>query len=177
MTPTQLSESSAVFSDCKRYRYCLDRRVASFFGQRDSWKTLAFLMLNPSTADATIDDPTIRRCICTAVDRGFHRLLVVNLFAWRATNSNELKIVDDPIGPANNSWIKFAVDLSDTVICAWGNKGAGGARAREVFEMIQRHNSHRKLVRLGPLTKEGQPSHPLYLKKTVKLESMQDYRP
>ena len=177
MTHIQLSESSAVFSDCNRYRYCLERRFSNFFSHHDGGKTLAVLMLNPSTADAKKDDPTIRRCIVTAIDRGYHRLLVVNLFAWRATKSAELKIVDDPIGPANDVWIKFAVDLSDTVICAWGNKGAAGARAREVFEMIQRHNSHRKLVRLGPLTKEGQPSHPLYLKKTVQWESMRDYKP
>ena len=174
MTTVKHSESSAVFSDCKRYRYCLERRFNNFFSHHDGGKTIALLMLNPSTADEQVNDPTIRRCIVTAVAGGFHRLLVVNLFGWRATNSDELKVVDDPIGPANDGWIKYAADRSDTMICAWGNKGVSGGRAREVYEIIRHHNH---LVRLGPLTKVGQPSHPLYLKKTVQWESMKDYQP
>ena len=161
--------ASAVFSDCGRYRYCLERRFPlELFVQADRARTLAFVMLNPSTADAHLDDPTIRRCIDTALRSDYQRLIVVNLFAWRATDPDVLKDVADPIGPDNDAWIKYAASEAETVICAWGNNG-GGPRAGEVYDLIR---SHAKVYRLGALTKKGQPSHPLYLSKSLQWESM-----
>ena len=89
-----------------------------------------------------------------------------------ATDPDALKDVSDPIGPDNDGWIAYAAAEAETVICAWGNKG-GDRRASEVVERIRRHAN---LVRLGPLTNKGQPSHPLFLPKSIQWESMADYR-
>src|SRR3954454_15761859 len=91
-------EQNAVISACGRYRYLLSRQVGP------GLRTATFIMLNPSTADATNDDPTIRRCIGFARQWGCGRLAVLNLFAVRATDPAEMKRADDPVGPENRDW-------------------------------------------------------------------------
>src|SRR5947209_16246810 len=107
----------AIFDSTGTYRYSLWRQ----------WSTdcppVAFIMLNPSTADDRKDDPTIRRCIGFARAWGFGALEVVNLFAYRATDWSKLLEVDDPVGPENDDYIVQAVERCPCVVAAWGTKG------------------------------------------------------
>jgi hypothetical protein len=80
-------------------------------------------MLNPSKADANIDDPTLRRCINFAKSWDFGSLIVVNLFAYRSASPLDLRQVDDPIGKQNDRYLKKAIKSADQVVVAWGNNG------------------------------------------------------
>lgn len=120
-------------------------------------------MLNPSTADATLDDPTIRRCIGFAQSWGFHRLDVVNLFAMRETNPAELKKYMDPVGPRNNAITIDIIRRASLIVCAWGAHPFAKERATFIRALLGSYRLHH----LG-LTASGAPRHPLYLKKDVK---------
>jgi hypothetical protein len=124
---------------------------------------LVFLMLNPSTADANHDDPTIRRCIGFAKDRGFGGIDVVNLFAWRATRPSELLAVDDPVGPMNDMHIRAASE-GRTIVAAWGAGGSHRDRVAHVWQLIPFEH----VVCLG-ITKHGHPRHPLYVRADAEL--------
>lgn len=99
--------SDAVISDDGLYRYLLERHWD------DTTSSCTFVMLNPSTADALVDDPTIRRCVGFAKSFGCGSLRVVNLYAYRATKPAELWTVDDPVGPANGSYWFSALTAHD----------------------------------------------------------------
>jgi hypothetical protein len=120
-----------------------------------SFPTVAFVMLNPSTADDQRDDPTVRRCIGFARSWGYGRLEVVNLFAYRATSPRDLLTAGDPVGPRNEAWLRRAVG-SDAVIVAWGDHGASAP-------LDLRGPVTRKPTRCLGLTAHGQPRHPLYV--------------
>jgi hypothetical protein len=127
------------------------------------WKkelpTLGVIMLNPSIADAEIDDPTIRR-VCDFADRwGYGRIIVGNLYAAVSTDPNKLKEMKDPIGPHNNAFLEFMKTISAKIIAGWGTK-ANENRVREVVAFM-------KPLFAFKLTKKGHPSHPLYLPKTI----------
>lgn len=143
---------SAVISPCQRYRYRLGREWLTGKGG------VLFVMLNPSTADAEKDDPTIRRCIGFAQRWGFQRLTVGNLFAWRATNPSDLLVADDPVGVENDYHLAEMSQEADAVIVAWGVPGAYRDRGPYVLRRVLAG----KIEHLG-LTKEGHPKHPLYL--------------
>lgn len=145
----------AAISPCGQYRYTLGRAW-----DRSLYR-VTYIMLNPSTADANVDDATIRSCCRLAKDWGYGGIWVVNLFAWRATDPRELADADDPIGPDNNNAIERAVIFSDFTICAWGAHKMAGARAKEVLSIIQQRKQHAHC--LGK-TKAGAPKHPLYIK-------------
>lgn len=142
---------SAVISQCTQYRYLLERDKGLF--------PLVFVMLNPSTADAEIDDPTIRRCKRFASDNGFTGIIVVNLYAFRATKPKDLFLASDPVGPENDFFILNAIQ-GHTVCCAWGTN-ADKKRADEVRQLII--DSGNYPLCLGK-TKKGFPRHPLYVK-------------
>lgn len=148
-----LPGSSAAISPCGTYRYRLERSWAA------SKPFAAFVMLNPSTADATDDDPTIRRCIGFARTWGHGGLVVVNLYAYRATNPAELRGVADPVGPDNDEHLRTAfaqaAQVGGPVVAAWGTK-AGPDRVRKVAAMAERFVALR-------VTKNGHPGHPLYV--------------
>src|SRR5262249_54294569 len=91
-------ENNAVISDCGKYRYVLTRQTGA------EVRSATFVMLNPSTADATLDDPTIRKCIGFAKNWRCGRLVVLNLFAFRATDPEVMKAEADAVGPENKSW-------------------------------------------------------------------------
>ena len=159
MTETdQAVDRGARVSDCGAYRYRLWREWDK------SRPTLTFLMLNPSTADHRVDDPTVTRCFARAVANNFGRLEVANLFPLRATNPDELLVHPDPLGPRNraNSAILEAVDLASMVICAWGSHKAAATRAVDVLHLLWITNMHGKLFHLG-LNVDGSPQHPLYI--------------
>ena len=105
----------AVISDDNKYRYKLSRIW-------DNEKpTVLFIMLNPSTADSDVDDPTIHRVINFAKSWGYGGVFVGNLYAFRSTNPKVLKHVGDPIGKDNIHHIQELIELSDKVVYAWGN--------------------------------------------------------
>lgn len=147
---------SAVISDCTKYRYWLERDRGV--------NPLVFVMLNPSTADAELDDPTIRRCRRFAADNGYTGIVVVNLYAYRATKPKDLFLANDPIGLLNDQYIAEAAKSSD-VCCAWGANG-DPVRAAEVINIIRAAGCTPKC--LGT-TKDGSPRHPLYVKADQQL--------
>ncbi len=122
-------------------------------------------MLNPSTADAEKNDPTIRRCIGYATEWGYKTLYVGNIFAYRSTDPKKLKQVKDPIGIENDFQLLEVAQMSAMVVVAWGNHGGFMNRGKEVYKYMERANI--KLYALRTL-KTGQPSHPLYLPKKLK---------
>lgn len=144
------------------YRYRLDRRLR-LSGER----TVVFAMLNPSTADGRRDDPTLRRCMGYANDWDFDRLVVVNLFALRATDPSALLTAGDPVGPLNDRYLAEAVDEAmpndDAVIVAWGAHQMADARARAVAHILCRRGP---VMCLGA-TRDGHPKHPLYVRRDV----------
>ena len=151
-----LVNKNATFSDCRKYRYVLSRTWDS------KKKTILFIGLNPSTADEQIDDPTIRRCINYAQNWGYGSLLMVNLFAYRATMPTELKKVKNPIGNDNDLHIKELIKKVDLAVAAWGNEGSLLNRDKEIKKIIP------NLMCLK-INKSGQPAHPLYQKKDLQL--------
>ncbi|MEC9374624.1 MAG: DUF1643 domain-containing protein, partial [Planctomycetota bacterium] len=112
---------TALFDPTGRYRYRLTRR---FPDAPADGPAACFVMLNPSTADAERDDPTIRRCIGFARGWGCATLDVVNLFAFRATRPADLRAAEDPVGPCNQRHVRAAIRRADMVIFAWGDHGA-----------------------------------------------------
>jgi hypothetical protein len=144
-------ETGATISACEKYRY-------------DLWRVwdpelpvVNFVGLNPSTADATKDDPTIRRCIGFAKAWGCGGLLMTNLFAFRSTDPKGLLTADDPVGEGNQPSLLRAKRLARYVIAAWGVHGTLSGRDAEVMALF------------GPVqclgyTKDGHPRHPLYVR-------------
>lgn len=147
-------DGSAIFSKCLCYRYVLRRTWDS------ALPSVLFVGLNPSTADASVDDPTIRRCRRFAKDWGYGSLVMANLFAYRATKPSVLPHVEDPVGPRNNWWLTNLSRKINLIVAAWGVHGTLLARDVEVLAKLS--NVHC----LG-LTKKGFPKHPLYLSATV----------
>ena len=159
----QYNSASAVISDCGLYRYALTR----------SWcvgPRMTFIMLNPSTADAHINDPTIRRCIGFARREGMGGITVVNLFAFRATDPKQLTKAEDPVGPENAKHIKDALDRGYgkdyPVVCAWGASDRAAKGSGLIKHWLVECGS--RVVFLGQ-TATGAPGHPLYIKASAPL--------
>lgn len=148
---------TAIISPCGCYRYLLTR------GPLDQPYAL-FVMLNPSTADASRDDPTIRRCRGFAKDLGYVAFRVVNLFAWRSTSPDAMKrqtADKDIVGPDNDHHIAEQTKGAAIVICAWGGHGSFAARDKAVKHLIRSVGAIPHYLRRSAAT--GQPEHPLYL--------------
>lgn len=145
--------SSAIFSPGRDYRYVLLREWS------DAPRRLVVIGLNPSTADETEDDPTIRRCIALAKREQCGGLVMLNLFAFRATQPRDMLAASDPIGPENDKYIAGHTWAPDRiVVAAWGAHGGYLNRAANVLRHLPPG-----AVCLG-VTKGGQPKHPLYLR-------------
>lgn len=153
-------DSGADFSSCGTYRYRLWRRWGP-------GRALCFVMLNPSIANATENDPTVERCQRRADRMGFDALEVVNLFARIATDPTDLRSFDDPIGPGNDAAIIEACRGAGQVLVAWGVHGEFKGRSVAVSAMLR--NAGIEMFALG-LTKDGTPRHPLYLPNSVSPE-------
>ncbi len=151
-----MMDKGANISTCGKYRYSLWRIWDN------SKKAVAFIGLNPSTADETNDDPTIRRCIGFAKSWGYGGIYMLNIFAFRATDPANLKKAALPVGYNNNFYLTERVRESGVAIACWGVHGAYESRGVKVIELLGRGN----LFCLG-LTRDGHPKHPLYLKKTL----------
>ncbi|MDK3074221.1 DUF1643 domain-containing protein [Sedimentitalea sp. JM2-8] len=146
--------STAVYSDCERYRYSLTR----------TWdpagRRALFVMLNPSTATEVQNDPTVERCERRARTLGFGAFRVANIFAWRDTDPRAMRAAPEPVGPGNDAAIIEGVAWADQVIAAWGTHGEHLGRGAAVATLLR--GSGGPLFHLG-LSKAGHPKHPLYI--------------
>ncbi len=158
-----LAEAAASFSPCRTYRYSLWRRWA------DGGKVCAFIGLNPSTADETQDDPTIRRCVGFAKTWGCNALCMLNLFAFRAADPEDMKRAADPVGPENDAYLKRLVVHEGPTVAAWGAHGGHRGRSTDVLDMLEY-----PLFCFGK-TKDGKPRHPLYIKADAPLLPFNSY--
>lgn len=146
---------SAVIDETGVYRYLLERTWAPLIPRR-----CCFIMLNPSTADAEKDDPTIRRCVGFAKSWGFGSIAVLNLFAFRTYDPRLLRSAEnpiDPIGPENDTYLRDYTSSSGLIIAAWGAFPVAAARAKDVVRLVDR-----TMFCLGT-TAQGHPRHPLYV--------------
>lgn len=165
-------DDGATISDDRLYRYRLWRTIRPRAGTQ---KVVAFVMLNPSTADATHDDPTIRRCMSYAMTWGYHQLEVVNLFAFRSAHPTSLLLGGASldwqraathfaliVGPENDAAIQTVVERAELVVCAWGEPSNA-----ELRRLVRKRAAQLKLpptVHALAFTKDYAPRHPLYLK-------------
>lgn len=164
-----MNDNDAIISACGTYRYVLTRRV----GPED--KTAFFIMLNPSTADARTNDKTIRRCMGFTRRWGCGRLVVLNLFAFRATDPAELKQAADPVGPQNKAWFEKILSSrgEGPVVCAWGAYGSLLGQDKVVLGRLDELGVKPKA--LG-VTRAGHPRHPLYLPNEAALQEFRACR-
>jgi hypothetical protein len=146
-------KAGAIFSKCRTYRYSLWREWDAGRGH------VLFVALNPSTADANHDDPTIRRCIGFARDWGYGAVCVANLFAFRATRPADLRAAEDPVGPDNDRHLAHLAADAAIVVAAWGVHG----RYRDRDMAVLRRLSFSHCI---ATTKAGYPAHPLYQPRT-----------
>lgn len=151
-------KNEAIFDKQKIYRYLLTRCFET------GSKTVTFIMLNPSTADETLNDPTIRRCISFAKKLDAKKMQVVNIFAYRTPNVPELKNAEEPLGKENDFYIENAAEESDIIILAWGNHGSYMNRAEQIKKLLK---PFKDKVYALKILKNSEPSHPLYLKKDI----------
>jgi hypothetical protein len=150
-------DQGATFDESGAYRYRLWRVWDARLPR------VAFVMLNPSVADATQLDPTLRRCLGFARRWGCGSFEIGNLYALRSTDPAGLRAVVDPVGRANDEHLaRIAAAATFGIIVGWGNH-AERTRADRVLEIL-RLNAHQHVFRLGNLTAEGHPRHPLYLR-------------
>lgn len=149
---------TTVFSPDRIYRYTLWRcwRKDGLIPNVSRLTYAMFIGLNPSTADETKNDPTIRKCIGFAKRWGLDALCMTNLFAFRATDPRVMKQQADPIGEDNDKWLKQVAHQASVIVAAWGLHGAHNGRDKRVTRMIGD-------VRCLRYTKDGFPEHPLYV--------------
>lgn len=156
---------SCIISPDERYRYSLSQS----WGPPFAWSPehyMAWVMLNPSTGDATKDDQTLRRCRHFAQMWGYRAMRVVNLYGLRSTDPSVLFEELDPVGPFNNRWITEVMKCTDFVVAGWGAQ-APELRVREVLDLAKAQG--RTLYCLGT-TASGQPRHPLRLANNTQPE-------
>lgn len=154
-------ERTAIFDKTGDYRYQLGRRW------HPDGKTVTFVMLNPSRADAAFDDPTLRACMQFAQRWNYASLCVVNLFAYRTPHPTELKMAKNPVGQQNDAYVVKAAAMADKVVLAWGNWGGLYERDRTILSLLSPHQH--KLTCLQ-LNRSGHPRHPLYIKRDQPLQ-------
>lgn len=152
----------ALLSPSRTYRYILSRSWCS----SSTPNQLIVIGLNPSKADARVDDPTVKKLIFITRRFGYNALMLLNLFAYRATDPKELLKVEDPIGPMNNEILESYCSGIGDIVLAWGNGGTYMERGREVMNMLLPTN---KLLKCFGKTGQGHPCHPLYLPKETKI--------
>lgn len=145
-------DKDAIISDCGRYRYALYRKIS-----HESEKSLCFICLNPSKADAKEDDPTVRRCMRFARDWGYGDLYIVNLFAWRETDKNVLlKEPEFKVGRYCDHYIEKYVTVCDTTVAAWGSFVS---RRKLLWRAEEISARHANLLALK-IAEGGHPWHP-----------------
>ncbi|MFT3784382.1 MAG: DUF1643 domain-containing protein [Nibricoccus sp.] len=152
--------NECIFSPDRLHRYTLIHRWDEMFNRDHG---IAWICLNPSTADEHQLDPTLRRIRDFSATWGYSYFVMLNLFAWRATQPDEMKAVADPIGPDNDRWIAHWCSKVDRVMLGWGEHGAHQNRAQQVLAYLDSSKTY-CLERNA----SGQPKHPLYVAKRNK---------
>ena len=155
---TLFQQSVAHFSACEKFRYWLRR-------DWDLTKApISFLMLNPSTADEMVNDPTIERCQRRAITMGYGSMIIVNLFPFRMTDSKLLNSVDNLLSESAEAdeAILRAVALSEMTVCGWGKHPLAAPRAQHIMALIKQKNLQQKVMCLQ-LNTDNSPQHPLYI--------------
>ena len=165
---SNMPPASAVYKDAelsrdRLFRYTLSRSWQTLLEAND--EILLFILLNPSTADENLDDPTLRRGMGFAWRLGYGAVVFCNLFAFRTPSPAKLKMAIDPVGPLNDEHILQEAKEAHTVVLAWGTHGTYRDRDKEVLELLGDGALHC----LGK-TKNGHPRHPLYLPNNTELE-------
>ena len=157
---SNVAKSKATFSDCGRYRYLLERRWHDGF-------ICAFIGLNPSTATASSDDATIRKCMTLARNWGFSGMTMANLFAIRCRYPHILSTHQDPVGSDNDRFLLPAIEQAHTAVAMWGNHGlkSYGLSARRDQDILALRDDWQCVG----ITKRGAPRHPLYIASTSTL--------
>lgn len=149
---------SAIISHCGKYRYRLDRMVS------DSGPVYAFFGVNPSTADASVDDATVRKWRGFVQRWGGSRFIVGNVFAYRATDVSKLATVEDALGYLSGEHITNIINEADILVPCWGNTGKVPPRLQFAFDaLMDALLSSGKPVKCFGLTASGDPRHPLML--------------
>jgi hypothetical protein len=156
----EFTDNGALFDQMRRYRYTLWRAWTPNTAKR----FVNFVMLNPSTADEDVLDPTVTRCMNFAQRWGYDGAYVTNIFALRSTDPRELYSCRNPVGPANDTYIEQTAKMCDLVVAAWGVHGKYQGRGLAVAEALQPFDPQ-----CFALTKEGFPRHPLYLRNDSEL--------
>lgn len=168
-----LNSRSAEISACGKYRYVLRRLLTG--NPENERRKIAWIMLNPSTADATKDDPTIRRVVDFSRRWEFDDISVYNLFAYRATDPTALSKIDDPIGPENESYLD-EIPPTVPVVAAWGMKAPIEQYGFWIHKVMTALSCHRGGAYHLGLTTNGQPRHPLMLPKSTELQNWRIYK-
>jgi len=164
MTPEQIANPT--------YRYTLRRTLTDAAKAGATVRTVVWVMLNPSTADDLVDDPTIRKVMHLSREHGYDELVVVNLFAARSTQPKHLLKMANPRGPENPAYIEAAIDRAEAVVFAFGSftkfdKIPGGRDwGREVWRKAL--ETHGQVLCCG-INGDGSPKHPCYLPNDTKL--------
>lgn len=149
-------KKDALISEDGKYRYSLTR-------EWDPYKPkVLFVGLNPSTADQSLDDPTVGKCVRFAKHWGFGGLLIGNLFAIRSSSPEAIYTEEDPVGIENDKHLLKMASQAELVVACWGNHGMFKDRALEVCNLIP----HMKCLIKN---KTGQPRHPLYIRLSQEL--------
>jgi hypothetical protein len=178
-------DKSAIISPDQRYRYVLTREWRGTHNP-DHWfwlgevdgaghqlgepLSVVFIMLNPSTADGTKDDPTIRKCVGFARQWYYEKLVVINLFAYRATQPIDLKRLDrdsDPVGPHNHHHLREVLNRAGRVVCAWGHHGSYLGQDQTMMDWLDEATIQPWCLGLTDST--GQPKHPLFVPYNARL--------
>jgi hypothetical protein len=149
---------SAVISSCGHYRYRLERDVGP------SGPAVAILGVNPSTADAVIDDPTIRKDVGFGKRLGWSRIIKGNKFAFRSTNVKTLRLLDDPVGPLNDDHLARIMLEADIVVAAWGPLAKLPKPLRERWrDVVSMASRLGKQLQCFGTAMDGQPRHTLMI--------------
>ena len=152
--------NECVFSSDRCYRYTLIHRWDDLLRPEHG---IAWICLNPSTADENQLDPTLRRIRDFSASWGYSYFVMLNLFAWRATLPADLKRSTYPVGPENDHWIKHWSGRVDRVMVGWGEHGTHTGRDRQVLAYLDQ-----KKIFCLKRNASTQPQHPLYIaKKTM----------
>lgn len=170
--PIEYESAGADFDEPARvYRYHLHRMWGG--GSLSPWRTVLWIMLNPSTADERVLDNTLRRCQAFSRAWGYDGFEVANLFALRSTKPAALFVHQDPVGPGNDAAIATAIERADLIVCGWGTHAT--LKGRRLIAARASHVRHELLatartqVRCLGRTQDGQPKHPLYLAQSTAL--------
>lgn len=170
-----LGHRSADFSPCRNWRYCLRRT----WEPDKPW--VLFVCLNPSTADESEDDPTIRRCIGFAREWGYGGMAIGNVYAWRSTDPRGLQDTPDPVGAENDIWLGRLARTTHLIVCAWGTH-ADRSRAQRVAAILsgdltlEGDPEPRRVLNALAVNANGSPGHPLYLRSTLQPEPWTRWR-